>query len=93
MTTMIRRAGQWMTAQVGDELLMMSPEHERYIGLTEVGAHIWSLLETPLSLDELCTRLYAEFDATESQIRTESEDFLKELARHGAITLDPPAAS
>ncbi len=91
--TMIRRAGQWMTAQVGDELLMMSPEHEHYIGLTEVGAHIWSLLETPISVDALCARLLAEFDATPEQIRSESEDFLKELAKHGAITLDPAAAS
>jgi hypothetical protein len=82
-----------MTAQVGDELLMMSPEHEHYIGLTEVGAHIWSLVETPISFEELCARLLAEFDATPEQVRTESQDFLKELAKHGAITLDPPAAS
>lgn len=91
--TIIRRAGQWMTAQVGDELLMMSPEHERYIGLTEVGAHIWSLLDTPISVDDLCTRLLAEFDATPEQVRTESEDFLKELVKHGAVTLDPATAS
>jgi hypothetical protein len=82
-----------MTAQVGDELLMMSPEHEHYIGLTEVGAHIWSLLETPISLEELCARLLAEFDATPDQVRSESEEFLKELAKHGAITLGPAAAS
>lgn len=91
--TMIRRAGQWMTAQVGDELLMMSPEHERYIGLTEVGAHIWALLETPMSIDDLCTRLLAEFAVTPEQVRSETGDFLKELAKHGAITLDPAAAS
>ena len=40
---MVRRQGEWLTAKVGDELVMMSTERANYIGLNEVGVRIWEL--------------------------------------------------
>jgi hypothetical protein len=51
---MVRRQSDWLTAKVGDELVMMSAENGTYVGLTEVGAYIWELLETPQEVDALC---------------------------------------
>ncbi len=44
---MVRKQGDWLAAKVGDELVMMSAEKGNYIGLSEVGARIWELIETP----------------------------------------------
>ena len=44
---MVRRQGDWLSARVGDELVMMSAEKGNYIGLSEVGARIWDIIETP----------------------------------------------
>jgi hypothetical protein len=53
----VERKGDWLSARVGDELVMMSAEQGHYIGLSEVGARIWELIAEPVELDELCERL------------------------------------
>ena len=83
----VRKNGEWLAAHMGDELLMMSAEHGLYLGLSEVGARIWELIETPLSLDALCGRLEAEFEIDEPTCRAEVSAFLAELVRHKAVAL------
>ena len=90
---MVRKQGDWLAAKVGDELVMMSAEKGNYIGLSEVGARIWELIETPQDVDAVCARLVNEFEVTPEVCRTEVETFLNELVKHGAIALDPPPAA
>lgn len=89
----VRRQGDWLSAKVGDELVMMSAEKGNYIGLSDVGARIWDLIETPRGLDEVCAQLVREFDVTPDVCRAEVETFLNDLVMHGAIALDPPQAA
>jgi hypothetical protein len=88
----VRRQGDWLSAKVGDELVMMSAEKGNYIGLSEVGARIWELIETPSEMDAVCDRLQEEYDVAPETCRAEVDSFLNELVKHGAITLDPPPA-
>lgn len=90
MTMIVRKQGDWLSAKVGDELVMMSAEKGNYIGLSEVGSRVWELIETPRNLDEVCAQLVQEFDVTPDVCRAEVEAFLSELVKHGAIALDPP---
>ena len=86
----VRKQGDWLAAKVGEELVMMSAEKGNYIGLSEVGARIWELIETPRPVADVCRELRAEFEVTPEVCRAEVEDFLGELEKHGAIALDPP---
>lgn len=86
--TIIRKQGNWMAAVVGNELLMMSPAHENYIGLNEVGARIWSLLDSPVTIEDICARLADEFDVGPDVARSETEAFLADLLKHDAIAFD-----
>ena len=88
-----RKQGDWLAAKVGDELVMMSAEKGNYIGLSDVGARIWELIETPQDVDAVCSQLQKEYDVTPEACRTEVETFLNELVKHGAIALDPPPAA
>jgi len=90
---MIRKQGDWLSAKVGDELVMMSAEKGNYIGLSEVGARIWELIETPQEIDAVCAQLIDEFEVAPEVCRTEVETFLGELVEHGAVTLDPPPSA
>ena len=45
------------------------------------------------TIEDLCAHLVTEFDVTPDICRTEVEAFLEELAKHGAIALDPSAAA
>jgi hypothetical protein len=89
---MVRKHGDWLAAKVGEELVMMSAEKGHYIGLSEVGARIWELIETPQDVDAVCAKLQAEYDVSPEACRAEVETFLNELVKHGAIALDPPPA-
>ncbi|MFZ0424304.1 MAG: PqqD family peptide modification chaperone [Xanthobacteraceae bacterium] len=90
----VRKQGDWLAAKVGDELVMMSAEKGNYIGLSEVGARIWELIETPQNVDAICAQLQDEYDGvTPEACRAEVETFLNELVKHGAVALDPPPAA
>jgi hypothetical protein len=84
---MVRKQGDWLAAKVGDELVMMSAEKGNYIGLSEVGARIWELIETSRDLDSVCAQLQAEYDVAPEACRTEVESFLNELEKQGAVAL------
>ena len=81
---MISRYGDWISARVGEEIMMMSVERGIYLGLNEVGARIWDLIETPKPRETLYSALQAEFDVNEETCQNEVDDFLQELLSHGA---------
>ena len=89
----IRKQGDWLSAKVGDELVMMSAEKGNYIGLSEVGARIWELIETPQEIETVCVLLQEEYEVAPEVCRAEVKTFLNELVTHGAVALDPPPAA
>ena len=90
---LVRKRGDWLSAKIGDELVMMSAEKGNYLGLTEVGARIWEIIETPQEFDAVCAQLQNEFDVAPETCRAEVESFLNELVQHGAVALDPSSAA
>jgi len=86
---LVRKQGDWLIAKVGDERVMMSTERVRYIGITEVGARIWELIETPQDVDAICAQLRQEYAITLEVCRAEVDTFLNELVERGAVRLDP----
>ncbi|HEY1796178.1 MAG TPA: PqqD family protein [Stellaceae bacterium] len=84
----VRRQGDWISAKVGEELVMMSAEMGNYLGLTAVAARVWELIATPRALDDICAVLEGEFEVTPETCRAEVEQFLIELEKHGAVILD-----
>jgi len=85
---LIRRDGDWLSARVGAEIMMMSAKKGNYLGLTEVGARIWELIETPQNMDSLCDTLQQEFEVDAETCRTDVETFLTQMEKHGAIAVD-----
>jgi len=83
----VERRGDWLSARVGDELVMMSAESGYYIALTEVGARIWELIAEPMQLDDLCAQLRREFEVTPQTCRAEVRAFLDVLAEQQAAAL------
>ena len=89
----VRRRDGWLSAKVGDELVMMSAAKGNYIGLSEVGARIWELIEKPQDIEAVIARLQQEYDVPADTCRAEVDTFLQELKTHGAIALDPAPAA
>ena len=87
---MIERKGDWLSARVGDEVMMMSIEHGKYIGVNEVGARIWELIEKPSDIATVCTELQREFAVSPEDCEAEVRTFLSEMEKHGAVLFDRP---
>lgn len=88
----VRKQGDWLVARVGDVFVMMSREKVHHIGITEVGARIWELIETPQDVDAVCAQLRKEYATSPEDCRAEVDAFLNELVHHGAVAFDQPAA-
>lgn len=79
------RADGLLAAAIGDELLMMSVEHGKYFNLNAVGARIWDLLATPVTVDGLVAALTDEYDVAPDVARQEVERFLGTLRERGLL--------
>jgi hypothetical protein len=83
----IARTGDWLTARIGDELVMMSAQLGTYLGLTEVGARVWELLATQSDLNDICAALEREFDVASDVCRSEVAAFVGQMADRGVVTI------
>lgn len=81
----LQRSNDLLGAAVGDELLMMSIEKGSYFSLNAVGARIWALLESPISANELVTRLMEEYDVPMDACQREVASFLDALRARGML--------
>jgi hypothetical protein len=73
------RNGTLPTTPVDGELVILDLANNNYVGLDEVGTMLWTLLEAPMSVDEVCTRLSAHYRGNPAEIRAEAVEFLQEL--------------
>lgn len=83
--TVVKRNPEMITNEVDGELVMMSIENGEYYGLDEIGSRIWELIETPLSLKELVTKLIEEFEVTEEECMADTLDFISELNERNLV--------
>ncbi|KQX19470.1 MULTISPECIES: PqqD family peptide modification chaperone [unclassified Sphingomonas] len=88
---LIHRQGEWLSAVIGSQSVMMSTETGNYLSLSRIGSRIWELIAQPISLSALCDRLMQDFDVHPDLCRTEVEAFLQALVKHQAVSLSSAA--
>ena len=82
---MYTRKDGWLAAHVGQELVMMSAGSGAYLGLNEIGARVWELIDRPMAVTQICAALAEEFETTPEACQAEVEAFLSELETRGAV--------
>ena len=82
---MIKRVDGWLSARIGDELVMMSASSGAYLGMNEAGAFVWDLLDAPREAAELCEKIAGSFEVTVEACRPDIEAFLAALEARGAV--------
>lgn len=80
------RASALVHNELDGEVTMMNVETGKYYGLVSpVAAHIWRLLETPVSGDEICQQLIQQYRVDRSRCETEVLTFLRRMAAEEVI--------
>lgn len=83
---MLSRDGDILHAAVNtDELVMLSISANRYYGLNSVATRIWELLETPMTVAQICGRLCEEFEVDVQNCQTAVLKFATELVDAGVV--------
>ena len=84
-STKVVRTEGIMTAPVDTEIVLLNMAGNNYISLDAIGRRIWELLESPITVTDLCQKLAVEFEATEEQITADVVPFLTELELEGLV--------
>ncbi len=74
-----------LTADMGEELVMMSLERSNYYGLGGIETYIWKQLEKPQNVSQLCEHLLTRFELDCQQCHRDVVDFLIELHQEGLV--------
>ncbi len=74
-----RRNTDILSANVDDDLVMMSIQAGNYYNIGGVGTFIWELLAQPRSMDELVEAVMAAYDVGRDRCAADIDGFLQEL--------------
>lgn len=85
-------SAEQVSADVGDEVVILNFRDEVYYGLDAVGAFVWQLLAQPRTVAELCEAVTAEFDVDAATCAADLAALLRQLEARALVTLTPPAA-
>jgi hypothetical protein len=88
-TIVVRTAGL-LSAPVDDEIVILNPGRDNYVGLDAVGRAVWDLIEQPREVAELCRKLSQDFDAPPEQVAADVLPFLAELTGEGIARVVEP---
>jgi Coenzyme PQQ synthesis protein D (PqqD) len=77
--TIVRRKPDALFAAAGGDVVLMSIEQGKYLGLDDIGTEIWQLMEQPIAVRALCAALAEKFDGEPAVIERDVSALLDQL--------------
>jgi len=90
LRTVVTRTPGLLSAPVDDEIVILNPDRDNYVGLDAVGRAVWDHIERPCPVAELCLRLSHDFAASPEQIAADVLPFLAEIVGEGIACVAEP---
>lgn len=84
--TVVQAQGN-LASNMNGETVMFRIESGKYFNLGQIGGRIWSLIESPITVEAIVTELTNEFDVTAEQCEAQVVDFLAQLAKEQLIVV------
>ncbi|MGH8050677.1 MAG: PqqD family protein [Arenimonas sp.] len=74
--------------EVAGEAVLLNLASERYFGLDPVGTHIWGLINSNLTLQQVHQSLCETYDAGPEKLQQDLLALIAQLAEAGLVTVD-----
>jgi hypothetical protein len=87
--TVVQRRKDALSAQVGDDIVLMNSKVDNYYGLDKIGSDIWQRMEQPIAVERLCAELTSVYEGDAATIETEVLELLERLRQSGLIDSVP----
>ena len=83
-----------LSAEIDDEVVALDIARGACYGLDAIGARIWSMIESPTAIGDICEALTAAYDVDAATCRADVLDLFMALRAEGLIEVAPatPAA-
>lgn len=87
LNSMVAGKKEIATADMDGEVVMMSLETGKYYNLGSMGTIIWGMIENPVSVETIISKLLDTYDVTRQQCETEVLSFLNAMAKQGLLEI------
>lgn len=87
LDTLVAQAEDVISAEVGDEVVMLRLESSAYYDTDDIGAEIWRRIATPICVRDLCDRLMLFYDVPPDQCYADVLAFLRKAFNEGTIQI------
>ena len=87
-TTVVAAANQ-ISCDIDDEAALLNLDTGVYYGLDAMGAYIWKLIQTPVTVSALREQLLSDYEADAAVIEADLRAFLVTMSEAGLVQLDP----
>ncbi len=84
-STRVRATSKQVHTRIEDECVILALSNSVYYGLDPVGTEIWEMIQEPITVDDIITRLTDVFDITADECRNDVLALLQRLAEEGLI--------
>jgi Coenzyme PQQ synthesis protein D (PqqD) len=85
LDTVVGQSDQLMSADVGDEVVMLHLAHDAYYDTDDIGADIWHRLARPVAVRDLCLELVQRYAVDLATCQADVLAFLDEAYQEGVI--------
>lgn len=85
------RTASVVSAEVGGEVVALDADKGVCFGMNPIAARIWQLVERPITVEQLCALLTAEFEVAPDICERQTLDFLNSLLVEGLVLARPVA--
>ena len=92
-TTTISRTGTLLEAEVDGEIVALNVESGTCYGFNSTATRVWSMIEQPRTIGEICEALVAQFDVQPEDCRRDVIELIRELQSDGLVKSEPPLAA
>ncbi|MCA3693479.1 HPr-rel-A system PqqD family peptide chaperone [Aquidulcibacter sp.] len=75
---------------LGDEIVFFDERAGKYFATGSVGADIWSLLERPMTMDEICEALMEAYEVDRTTCFQQVSQFLGKMAEINLVEVVTP---
>lgn len=78
-----------VSADLEGEVVILDTANGEYYGFNEVGAHIWTLLQEPMTFGELVDTLIEEYRVDRDQCTAEVRTLLGQMVKRNLLEVQP----
>jgi hypothetical protein len=76
-----------VSCDLGGEAAILNLQNGVYYGLNPVGAHIWNLIQQPVTFGEVRDALLREYDVESTVLESDMQELLGQLIEQGLVEL------